>query len=321
MLFSDMKPSAIHAYRPETHMWPAPANSFLLTDRDGAILIDAGCGSPDTYEKLRTFIRNHGFNVADVHTLVLSHAHPDHMGAVPFILEEADPRIYIHKLEKPLARDPQLLNRSFDMSLITRYYKERLGDTDPDSINIIDYFKGLCPMGSAEATDTVREGDVLPLGGRRLRVLHTPGHAPGHISLYDDENRVLLSGDIIGKVVAWYCPSGGGARGYLESLEKAESLDVDVVMPSHGEDITDVAGAIAHTRDVILSRERLVVRALSGGSMSLLQLTNLLFPREHLRMFPGIQIAMSHLIKLQGEERIECTDWGNCPLFSLKRDM
>ncbi|MBU4179750.1 MAG: MBL fold metallo-hydrolase [Actinobacteria bacterium] len=51
-----MSPSTIHAYRPETHMWPAPANSFLLTDSDGAILIDAGCGSPEAYDKLRAFI-------------------------------------------------------------------------------------------------------------------------------------------------------------------------------------------------------------------------------------------------------------------------
>lgn len=312
--------STIHAYRPETHMWPAPANSFLLTDSDGAVLIDAGCGSPDAYQKLRAFIEDLGLKVSDLHTLVLSHAHPDHMGAVPFILEETKPRIYIHELEKPLARDPQLLNESFDMPLITRYYMDRLENTDPDSINIIDYFKGLCPMGSAEATDTVGEGDVLALGGRLLRVLHTPGHAPGHISLYDEKNRVLLSGDLIGKVVAWYCPSGGGAVGYLESLEKAESLDVDVVMPSHGEDITDVAGAIARTREFILSRERRLLQALSKGPMSLLHCTDLLFPGEHLRMFPGIQITVSHLEKLQGEKRIECTDWGSRPLFSLRYD-
>ena len=43
-------------------------------------------------------------------------------------------------------------------------------------------------MGSAAATDTVEDGDVLVLGGRRFEVVHTPGHAPGHICLYDSEN-------------------------------------------------------------------------------------------------------------------------------------
>ena len=310
-----MKQSDIHAYRPKSHMWPAPANSFLLEDRGGAVLIDAGCGSPESYEKLKGFINDHGFEMSDLHTVVLSHAHPDHMGAMPFLLREAAPRVLIHRLEKPLASDPQLLNGSFDMSLITSHYMERLGDTDPASINIIDYFKGLCPMGAAEATDTLEEGDVLSLGGRSFEVIHTPGHAPGHISLYDRENRVLLSGDNVGKVVAWYCPSGGGAAGYLESLDKVGSLDIDVIMPSHGEDINDVAGAIARTREVLLSRERRVLQELSGGPRSLLQLTDTLFPREDARMFPGIQITHSHLDKLKQDGLVERIDNGDQPLY------
>jgi len=312
-----MRPTEIHTLREESHMWPAAANCRLLTDADGAILIDVGCGTPSRYEKLKTFLKAHGFKPADVHTVVLSHAHPDHMGTMPFLLEEAAPRIFIHPLEKPLAKDPQLLNNSFDMGHIIKYYSGRLENAKPEDFNIIDYFANLCPMGSAETTDTLEEGDVIPLAGRKFEVLHTPGHAPGHVSLYDREHKLLLVGDVIGAVVAWYCPSGGGAKGYLGSLKKVESLDVQMAMPSHGEDITDVQAAVDRTRDTIMSRDRRILDALSGGPLSLLELTDILFPQEGTRMFPGLQITDSHLVKLEEERRVLRSEQDTIPLFLL----
>lgn len=281
-------------------MWPAGANVFLLSDPEGAILIEVGCGRESCYEKLRTFLGTHGFAPADVHTVVLSHAHPDHMGAMPFLLEEASPRIIMHELEKPLAADPHLLNESFDMDYILEYYVERLPEgTGPEEIDIIAYFSGLCPMGSAEATETVVEGDAIEIGGRRFEVIHTPGHAPGQVSLFDREERTLLAFDTVGAVVAWYCPSGGGARGYLEGLDKLEALDARLIIPSHGPDITDSQDAIKKTREVILGRDREILGLLADGPRSLLELTDALFRNEGMRMFPGLQITDSHLQKLE----------------------
>jgi glyoxylase-like metal-dependent hydrolase (beta-lactamase superfamily II) len=309
-----MKPSDIHVLRQDHHMWPEPANTFLLSDEDGAIIIDAGCGWPERYRRLVEFLASHGFAPADVHTVVLSHAHPDHMGAMPFLLEEASPTIFIHPLELELAADPRLLNQSFDMCYITDYYLERLGDADPASFDILDYFSSLCPMGSARATRTIGEGDVLSLAGRDFEVVHTPGHAPGHLAFYERATRRLLSGDLVGAVVAWYCPSGGGATGYLESLSKLERLDIDVILPSHGDDITDVREAIDRTRGVLLARESRITEMLAEGEKSLLELTDALFP-ESTRMFPGLQITDSHLLRLEEQGAIERREREGMPFF------
>ncbi len=291
--------SEIYTFRPDTHMWPAPANTFVLKDSDGAVLIDLGCGYRECWEKVRDFLGELGLAPGDIHTVVLSHAHPDHMGALPFLLEEAgSPRIIIHELEERLACDNKLLNETFDMCHIRDFYMERLRDTDPDSLDILDYFSNLCPMGAAVPTETVVEGDVLELGGRSFEVLHTPGHAPGHISLWDAEARTVLAFDLVGAVVAWYCPSGGGAKGYMESLDKIERLDAELLIPSHGEDITDVAGAIADTREVLLKRERRIMELLEEGPKTLLELTDELFPPP-VRMFPGLQITDAHLQRLE----------------------
>jgi|SRR5450759_121356 glyoxylase-like metal-dependent hydrolase (beta-lactamase superfamily II) len=310
-----MAAPTIYAYKPDKHMWPAPANSYMLKDSCGAVLIDAGCGFPECYQKIREFLAEHGVAPADVHTVVLSHAHPDHMGAMPFLLEESSPRIFIHRLEEPLAVETELLNQSFDMCYIKDYYLDRLDGNEP--VGILEYFSALCPMGAAQASDVVDEGDVLSLAGRDFEVIHTPGHAPGHISLYDRENKTLLSGDVVGAVVAWYCPSGGGARGYLNSLDKLDALDIDLILPSHGGEITDVKGAIETTRSFILERENRLLELLAEGPRSLVELTDELFTNVVTRMFPGLQITDSHLEKLQEDGLVTRELREGMPFYSL----
>ena len=309
--------SGILTYMPERHMWPAPANSFLLEDSKGVVLIEAGCGFPECWSRLREFLSDNGYAPSDVHTLFLSHAHPDHMGAVPFLLKEASPRVLIHEIEAPYAREPALLNLSFDMSHITDYYRERLDASQPPSIDIISYFENLCPMGAVEATEVIKGGDVLELGGRRFQVVETPGHSPGHVSLFEPEDGTLLTFDLVGAVVAWYCPSGGGAKSYLSSLSRIEALGARLILPSHGTPMTDVRGAVSSTREVLLGRERKVLEILKSGPARLLEITDALFPNENVRMFPGLQITHSHLIKLEEEGRVSRGGTPGDPLFQL----
>jgi glyoxylase-like metal-dependent hydrolase (beta-lactamase superfamily II) len=239
------------------------------------------------------------------------------MGAMPFLLEESSPRIYLHPLEAPLAANNSLLNETFDMRHISAYYADMLGGAQ--AADILEYFSTLCPMGAATATDLMEEGDVLDLAGHRFEVIHTPGHAPGHVSLYEWDERVLLSGDVIGAVVAWYCPSGGGASAYLESLDKIQALDIELILPSHGDAITEVDASIESTRSFILSREERILELLAGGSRSLIELTAELFPRETTRMFPGVQATDSHMIKLESDGLVARRERGGMPFFSIEK--
>lgn len=305
----------ISVYRPEKALWPAPANSFLLKDARGGALIDAGCGYAERYGQLKRFLADNGLEPRDIHTVVLSHAHPDHIGAVPFLLEEADPsvRIVAHSIEAPLAAEPQLLNKTFDMCHIKDYYLERLEGVQP--AGIIEYFSAMCPMSAVEVTDTVEDGDVLRLGERDLEVVLTPGHAPGHIALFDRRDGTLLSGDLVGAIVAWYCPSGGGAQAYLDSLDRLESLGASRILPSHGEPISDVGLAIDATREFITAREVRILDLLEAGPMSLLELTDELFTSPGPRMFPGLQVTDSHLNKLEKEGLVRRESRGEMPFF------
>ena len=121
---------------------------------------------------------------------------------------------------------------------------------------------------------------------------------------------------MVGAVVAWYCPSGGGARGYLESLYRIEALDVTTILPSHGGEISDVTEAIEKTRSFILAREARIIELLESGEMSLLDLTDDLFAGAA-RMFPGLQITDSHLQKLVEDGLVVRRETDTMDYFSL----
>ena len=77
------------------------------------------------------------------------------------------------------------------------------------------------------------DGDEIGLGGRSLRVLHTPGHSPGHMCFYEADRGWLFTGDLVyrGELLAFF-PSTDPA-GYLQSLERIAALPVERVLPGH----------------------------------------------------------------------------------------
>ncbi|HEX7602158.1 MAG TPA: MBL fold metallo-hydrolase [Polyangiaceae bacterium] len=112
------------------------------------------------------------------------------------------------------------------------------------------------------------EGDVLDLEGpvpERWRVLHTPGHAPGHVCLFEENERVVVVGDMVASVgTILIAPGDGHMATYLTQLERLAALDAAVALPAHGEPIETPATLLRHYVAHRLLREGKVVRALEG---------------------------------------------------------
>jgi endoribonuclease LACTB2 len=113
---------------------------------------------------------------------------------------------------------------------------------------------------------TLADGDAIVLDAptpERWRVLHTPGHAPGHVCLYDEEDRALVVGDMVASVGTILIePTDGDMRLYLEQLERLARLDARVALPAHGTPI-DAPTALFHRYiEHRLRREAKVLAAL-----------------------------------------------------------
>ena len=81
----------------------------------------------------------------------------------------------------------------------------------------------------------VENDEVLSCGGRSMRALHTPGHAPGHLVLHDEDSGAMVAGDMVAGVgTIAIDPREGDLQDYLDSLERLKALGPTALMPSHG---------------------------------------------------------------------------------------
>lgn len=118
----------------------------------------------------------------------------------------------------------------------------------------------------------VQEGYTIKVGDYHFQCVETPGHTPGHMCLYDQNNKILLSGDhILGKItpnITLWKPEEDVLGQYLDSLDKIAALDIDIVLPGHRYILTDCQGRIEQLK--IHHRNRLedVMTIIGQGRMS-----------------------------------------------------
>ncbi|KAF6569885.1 MBL fold metallo-hydrolase [Paenibacillus polymyxa] len=143
--------------------------------------------------------------------VILTHHDVDHIGCLPEILQECGDhiKVYAHELDKPYIQGEIPLLK--DSHLVHR------------------------PKGKVD--DTLIDGQELPFCGR-IHVIHTPGHTPGHISLYLRQSKTLIAGDsmysvsgVLGGIHVPTTPDMDAAR---LSLKKYLDLDIASVVCYHG---------------------------------------------------------------------------------------
>jgi glyoxylase-like metal-dependent hydrolase (beta-lactamase superfamily II) len=290
--------------RPEDPMWPSSANVFVIRDGEGFSMIDVGCGRKDAFQRLTGALSRLGLSLENLDTLVLSHAHPDHMGGAKNILDASTPTVFIHAEDSAQARDPRKLNETFDITLAREAYS-RYREGAARIVDVLQFFDDFgCSMSMAEPDRIIREGETITLGRYSFEVIHTPGHSPGHISLFDERSGIMYGGDLVGEIVAWYTPTSGGVTGYLESLDKLEQKNPRIILPSHGHVITDPVARIAGVLERLLAREEKLIDILSEGPLLFPEVVDRMFKNETIRFFPGTGITESHIQKLIGDGKV-----------------
>lgn len=179
---------------------PAPSGpvsrfvfSFLICTDASILLIDTGVSGSE--QTIFGKIRKTGRKPEEISTIILTHSHPDHMGAAKAIREATGCTIAAHSLEKAWIEDTQ------------RQGKERP----------VPGFSGLVG-GPVHVDRLLDDRDIVPLAeGRSIEVIHTPGHSPGSISLLLRPEMALFSGDAI--------PVPGNLPVYDNPAESARSVE------------------------------------------------------------------------------------------------
>lgn len=181
----------------------------------------------------------------------------------------------------------------------------------------------LAAMNNAIAPEVVdhvvEEGDVLEAGGLHLEVVHTPGHAPGHICLFLRERRALFTGDhVVGRGTTAISPPQGDMAAYVHSLRKLLVYDAEVLCPGHGPVVRTPRQKVEELIEHRLDRERQVLGLLERGLNTIDELRLEIYPELEARLANAARGQMlAHLTKLVDEGRVRRTGSAEQPRFEL----
>jgi glyoxylase-like metal-dependent hydrolase (beta-lactamase superfamily II) len=186
-------------------------NIWHVRGRDCDLLFDSGLG--------HFSLKRHVPLVSERKLVcVASHTHFDHIGC-----HHEFPDRCVHRAEAKILADPRN-----EWTLADRYATEEMFIAPPEG-----WDTGRYRIEAAPAGRLLEAGDVIDLGNRSFDVIHTPGHSPGGIALYEKQTGILLSGDIVydGPLIddAYHSDVGD----YLATLEKMRGLSVSVVHGGH----------------------------------------------------------------------------------------
>lgn len=163
------------------------------------------------------------------------------------------------------------------------------------------------PVGMWRTGDRpLEDGQVVALDGVRLRILHTPGHAPDHIVFYWEERRALFSGDLVlGSGTVVVAPPAGSMEDYMRSLGRVARLNLEVIGPGHGPLIFDAAARVGEYITHRKMRERQVLDVLAGGPRTPGEVAAALYQNLDPRLHPAAEgTVLAHLMKLANEGRV-----------------
>jgi glyoxylase-like metal-dependent hydrolase (beta-lactamase superfamily II) len=198
------------------------ANVFFLLDSKLTIV---DTGFKGRAMQILKEARLHGYLASDIANIIITHHHADHMGSLAELKKLTGARVIAHPADAPYIDGTQ----------------PQPGPSRPAWLaRILSPFPGLWGAAPATVDIPVNDNDELPiLGG--IKVLHTPGHTPGSISLYLEQEKALIVGDLLANRFGLSLPSRMftvNLAQEVESIRKILSLDFEVVCFGHGPPLT-----------------------------------------------------------------------------------
>jgi glyoxylase-like metal-dependent hydrolase (beta-lactamase superfamily II) len=254
----------------------APAthtNSYALGARE-VVLVEPATSYPDEQREWVRWARGLASQGRRPIALLVTHHHEDHVGGVDALARELGLPIWAHAETR-----------------------SRLPET-----TIIDR--------------TLADGDAIDLAGptdERWTVLHTPGHAPGHVCLYEERTRTVIVGDMVASVgTILIAPGDGDMQVYLEQLERLAGLGARLALPAHGEPIDEPTVLfrryVAH-RTMREDKVLAAVRACGARGGTIAELVPVAYDDAPSSVWPFAMLSLAaHIEKLEREGRVRRED-------------
>jgi glyoxylase-like metal-dependent hydrolase (beta-lactamase superfamily II) len=243
--------AGIHRLAIPTPFAVGRVNVYLIED-EPLTLVDAGPNSGSSLDELQRQLGEHGYRIEDLELILITHQHIDHIGLVEIVASHSGAEVAAIEQLVPFVenyRDAAAADDAFAMETMLR------GGIPADVAQALASVSlAFRAWGSrASISRTLREGEVIELRDRSLEVGFRPGHSPTDTVFHDRERAMLIAGDHLIKhissnpLISRLVGSKKRPQSlvtYIESLQRTREMDVDLVLPGHGDPVTDHAELI-----------------------------------------------------------------------------
>ncbi len=243
------------------------ANAYLLKGKGEWCLIDAGLATPAAEAVMLRGLAAAGITPADLSGIVLTHAHPDHIGLAGKFQEASGVPVLMFGPEGERMRSVWSDDDMPGVEALQGYYGGH-GMPAEESMLEREAIAATRRLVTVPRRVTpLEDGQQVRLGGGLYEVIWTPGHSDGHICLWRAEDHLFVAGDhILPRIspnIGLYPNSRPDPLGdYLASLEKVRDFPARLVLPGHGAPFVDLAGRVrelmAHHRGRVEETHQIV---------------------------------------------------------------
>lgn len=320
---TEIAPDVLRSQLPISLPGLGHVNCYFLTDSRGVTVVDPGLPGPRSWRALVQRLKDAGYKPSHVHTVVVTHSHPDHFGGAGRLRDTYGAQVISHRSFRTWF-DPAE-DEAVDDEDGSRPPSSPWGRPMPwrqDGTTLVPPLRRRVAYRAMHTlarrfvrtpapTRRVDDAEIVELAGREWVAMHTPGHTEDHLCLFDPTEGVVLSGDHVLPTITPHISGLAGGddplRSFFDSLEKVAALDgVKHVLPAHGHPFTDLAGRAGEIRDH--HEERLdTLREAAGelGSATVQELSHRLFkPRSWGPMAESETYAHLEHLRVNGEAEV-----------------
>jgi glyoxylase-like metal-dependent hydrolase (beta-lactamase superfamily II) len=299
-------------------------NAYLIED-EPLTLVDTGPNSGTSFDELRRGVEALGHSLEQIELVIVTHQHIDHLGLVPLVVAASGAEVaaidvavpYLENFSSEAEADDEFASRIMLRNGIP-------GDVVAALQSVSRAFRAW--GARVEVTRPLRDGEQLALRDRALHVHHRPGHSPTDTIFHDRERQMLIAGDhliahISSNPLITRPRDGTTERPqalvhYLESLALTRELDVELLLPGHGEPVTDHRALIDQRFALHRRRSEKLHRLLAEESRSAYELAQALWGNIAVtQAYLTLSEVLGHLDLLANDDRVHEEERGDVTVW------
>jgi glyoxylase-like metal-dependent hydrolase (beta-lactamase superfamily II) len=222
-------------------------NVYLIDD-EPLTLVDAGPNSATSFDALTSGLAELGHPLEGIELVILTHQHIDHLGLVSLVAQRSGADVAAIDVAVPFVENYSEEAQKDDEFARSVMLRNGIPEDVVSALSSVS--QAFRAWGArADVTRVLHDGDEMRFRDRTLHVHHRPGHSPSDTVFHDRDRRILIAADhLLGHIssnpLITRPPNGSTERPqalvtYLRSLEATREMDVELVLPGHGDPITD----------------------------------------------------------------------------------